>query len=192
MPTSRSAATAPSCCGRARFAHLLLVVIAAFFVLFFAWASWATLDEVTRGEGRVIPSSQVQVVQNLEGGIVSAILVREGEIVERGQVLLRIDNVRAASDLRENRKRYLALLGALARLRAEVDETGIAFRAAGPGRRRRGRAQRARRCSTRASRRWHRSSRSCAARPMQREQELAELQSRLAQLEARTSWRSRS
>jgi adhesin transport system membrane fusion protein len=108
-------------------AHLLLVVIATFFVLFFAWASWATLDEVTRGEGRVIPSSQVQVVQNLEGGIVSAILVREGEIVERGQVLLRIDNVRAASDLRENRKRHLALLGALARLRAEVGETGIDF-----------------------------------------------------------------
>jgi membrane fusion protein, adhesin transport system len=109
------------------FAHLLLLATAAFFVLFFAWASWATLDEVTRGEGRVIPSSQVQVVQNLEGGIVSAILVREGEIVERGEVLLRIDNVRAASDLRENRKRYLALLGALARLRAEVADTDLAF-----------------------------------------------------------------
>jgi membrane fusion protein, adhesin transport system len=108
-------------------AHLLLVAIAAFFVLFFAWASWATLDEVTRGDGRVIPSSQVQVVQNLEGGIVSAIPVREGEVVERGQVLLRIDNVRAASDLRENSKRYLALLGALARLRAEVDDTGVDF-----------------------------------------------------------------
>lgn len=109
------------------FAHALLVAIVAFFTLFFAWASWATLDEVTRGEGRVIPSGRVQVVQNLEGGIVSEILVREGEIVEAGQVLLQIDNVRAASDLRENRKRYLALLGALARLHAEVDETAIAF-----------------------------------------------------------------
>lgn len=113
--------------GPRAFAHLLLVVIAAFFVFFFTWASWATLEEVTRGAGRVIPSSQVQVVQNLEGGIVAEIRVREGEIVERGQVLLRIDNVRAASDLREGRKRYLALLGALARLRAEVEETGIAF-----------------------------------------------------------------
>ena len=56
------------------FAHLLLLAIVAFFALFFAWASWATLDEVTRGQGRVIPSSQVQMVQNLEGGIVSAIL----------------------------------------------------------------------------------------------------------------------
>jgi membrane fusion protein, adhesin transport system len=109
------------------FAHLLLVAIAAFLALFFAWASWATLDEVTRGQGRVIPSTQVQVVQNQEGGIVSQLLVREGQIVEAGQVLLRIDNVRAASDLRENRKRYLALLGALARLRAEVDNSGIEF-----------------------------------------------------------------
>jgi adhesin transport system membrane fusion protein len=109
------------------FAHLLLVAITVFFVLFFAWASWATLDEVTRGEGRVIPSSQVQVVQNLEGGIVSEILLREGEIVDQGQALLRIDNIRAASDLRENRTRYLALLGALARLRAEVDETDVVF-----------------------------------------------------------------
>ncbi len=109
------------------FTHLLLLIIVAFFVLFFTWASWAKLDEVTRGEGKVIPSSQVQVVQNLEGGIVAAIDVHEGNVVDQGQVLLRIDNVRAASDLRENHKRYLALVGALARLRAEVDQTPIAF-----------------------------------------------------------------
>jgi adhesin transport system membrane fusion protein len=109
------------------FTHLLLLIVIAFFALFFAWASWATLDEVTRGEGKVIPSSQVQKVQNLEGGIVAAIDVREGDVVGPGQVLLRIDNVRAASDLRENRKRHVALLGALARLRAEVDRTPIDF-----------------------------------------------------------------
>ena len=104
------------------FAHLLLFAIVAFFAVFFAWASWAELEEVTRGEGKVIPSSQVQVVQNLEGGIVAELLVREGAIVERGQVLVRIDNVGAASELRESRQRYLALLGALGRLRAEVDD----------------------------------------------------------------------
>jgi adhesin transport system membrane fusion protein len=109
------------------FTHLLLLMIVAFFVLFFAWASWATLDEVTRGDGKVIPSSQVQKVQNLEGGILAAIEVHEGEVVNPGQVLLRIDNLRAASDLRENRKRHLALLGAIGRLRAEVDQTPIAF-----------------------------------------------------------------
>jgi len=109
------------------FTHLLLVIIVAFFGVFLAWASWAELDEVTRGDGKVIPSSQVQVVQNLEGGIVAAIPVREGAVVEEGHVLLRIDNVRAASDLRESRQRYLALLGALGRLRAEVDGTPIAL-----------------------------------------------------------------
>jgi adhesin transport system membrane fusion protein len=108
-----------------RSAHLLLLVIAAFFVAAFAWASSASLDEVTRADGRVIPSSHIQVVQNLEGGIVADILVREGEIVDRGQVLLRIHDVRAASELRESRTRYLALRGAQARLRAEVEGSGI-------------------------------------------------------------------
>jgi adhesin transport system membrane fusion protein len=109
------------------FGHMLLFVIVAFFIVAFAWASRASLEEVTRGDGRVIPSSHVQVVQNLEGGIVADILVHEGEIVERGQVLLRIDNILAASDLRENRERYLALLGALARLGAEVEDGEVAF-----------------------------------------------------------------
>jgi adhesin transport system membrane fusion protein len=109
------------------FAHALLVAIVAFFVAFFAWAGWARLDEVTRGDGKVIPSSQVQVVQNLEGGIVADLLVREGDIVEHDQVLVRIDDVRAASDLRETRTRHLALLGALGRLRAEVEGTEVAF-----------------------------------------------------------------
>lgn len=111
--------------GARRASHVLLLVIVAFFVLAFAWASQASLDEVTRGQGRVIPSSHVQVVQNLEGGIVADIRVREGEIVEKGQVLLRIDDISASSDLRESRQRWLALRGALARLRAEVDETDM-------------------------------------------------------------------
>ena len=110
-----------------RFAHLLLVTVVTFCLLFFAWASWATLDEVTRGEGRVIPSSQVQVVQNLEGGIVAELLVREGQIVEPNDVLLRINNIKAASDLKGARERYFALLGSIARLKAEIGETGIDF-----------------------------------------------------------------
>jgi adhesin transport system membrane fusion protein len=113
--------------GPRRFTHLLLFVVAAFFASFVAWASWARLEEVTRGDGRVIPSSYVQVVQNLEGGIVAAILVREGEVVDQGQILVRIDDVRAQSDLRETRQRHLALVGAIARLRAEIDGLGLAF-----------------------------------------------------------------
>ncbi|MEK0081880.1 HlyD family type I secretion periplasmic adaptor subunit [Benzoatithermus flavus] len=102
-------------------AHVLLFTVLLFFVVFLLWARWARLDEVTRGEAKVIPSRQVQVVQNLEGGIVAAMLVREGEIVDEGQVLARIDNIRAASDYREKRARFLALLAASARLRAEID-----------------------------------------------------------------------
>jgi membrane fusion protein, adhesin transport system len=107
--------------------HVLLAAVLLFLAVFLAWAAWARLDEVTRGDARVIPSRQVQVVQNLEGGIVAAILAREGEVVDEGQVVLRIDNVRAASDFREKRARYLALLAATARLRAEIDEAAPAF-----------------------------------------------------------------
>ncbi len=110
-----------------RLTHIFLFVIIAFFVAFFGWASWATLEEVTRGEGRVIPSRQTQIVQNLEGGIVAEIMVREGEIVAPGQPLMRIDNIRAASDFRERRARYFALEAALARLEAEVQGNEPAF-----------------------------------------------------------------
>jgi adhesin transport system membrane fusion protein len=108
-------------------AHALLIVVVLFFVVAFAWASHASLEEVTRGDARVIPSSQVQVVQNLEGGIVAEIAVREGAIVEAGEVLLRIENILAASDLRENRIRHLALLGTIARLEAEIEVRDLVF-----------------------------------------------------------------
>ena len=114
--------------GASRFAHVLLFVIAAFLVTFVLWARNARLDEVTRGEGRVIPSSRIQVVQNLEGGILAKIHVNEGAVVEIGQVLLRIDNVAAASSLRESRLKYLALTAAVARLEAEAaGRDGIEF-----------------------------------------------------------------
>ncbi len=99
--------------------HILLSAIMIFFVIFISWAYVAGLDEVTRGEAKIIPSSQIQKVQNLEGGIVAAINVREGDIVEKDQVLLRIENVNAAAKLRESRGKYLSLLATIARLEAE-------------------------------------------------------------------------
>ena len=108
-------------------AYFLLFIIALFFVVFLGWARVATLEEVTRGDGKVIPSSQIQVVQNLEGGIVAGISVREGEIVDKGQILIRIDQTQAAAGYRESRAKYLSLLAAVARLKAEVDGTEIAF-----------------------------------------------------------------
>lgn len=100
--------------------HTLLIAVGVFFVSFVVWAGQAPLDEVTRGDGRVIPSRQIQIVQNLEGGIVSQILVRDGETVEQDEVLMKIDNIRVSSDYREKRARYLAVLAAEQRLEAET------------------------------------------------------------------------
>ncbi|HIP53580.1 MAG TPA: HlyD family type I secretion periplasmic adaptor subunit [Chromatiales bacterium] len=102
-------------------ARLILWFTLLFVLVFLFWASRAKIDEVTKGQGKVIPSSQVQVVQNLEGGILAELLVAEGETVEQGQVLLRIDDTRFASSLRESRLRYLALLAKATRLKAETE-----------------------------------------------------------------------
>ena len=109
------------------FSHVLLATIVLVFVVLGSWAAWARLDEVTRGTGKVIPSRQTQVVQNLEGGIVAELMVREGAVVEEGQVLMRIDNIRAASDYREQKARYLSLVASIARLEAEITETAVDF-----------------------------------------------------------------
>jgi len=103
--------------GRSR---VILWTVAAFLLSAIAWASWAELDQVTRGQGKVIPSRQVQVIQNLEGGIVSELKVGEGDIVDEGQVLLRIDDTRFASTYKESRLHYLALRAKAARLAAEA------------------------------------------------------------------------
>lgn len=102
------------------FGHLLLAAVVVFVVAFIAWASMATLDEVTRGEGRVIPSSKIQVIQNLEGGIVAEVLVNEGAVVDKGQVLLRIENTAAEANLGELQQRRRSSLAAVARLQAEA------------------------------------------------------------------------
>src|SRR5690554_4485499 len=105
-----------------RGASLLLWAGALFIVLALVWTNWAELDEIARGDGEIIPSHQLQIVQNLEGGIVSEILVREGQLVERGEVLLRIEDKRFASSFRENQVRELELSARAARLRAEANE----------------------------------------------------------------------
>ncbi len=113
--------------GPRKAATLLLVAMAAFVVVAIVWAGRASVDEVAVGAGRVIPTSQVQVVQNLEGGILSALMIVEGDVVEAGQVLLRIDDTTFASSFRENRARYFGFLASVARLEAEVDGKPVAF-----------------------------------------------------------------
>lgn len=101
-------------------ARVLLWACFLFFVSAIVWAAWAELDEVTVGQGKVIPSRQLQVIQNLEGGIVKEIFVKEGDIVEKGQPLLRIDDTRFKSDFREREQELVTLKGDIARLRAEI------------------------------------------------------------------------
>lgn len=99
-------------------AKVLLRSISIVFGLFVIWAAIAQLDEVTRGEGKVIPSRQVQVLQSIDGGLVSEILVREGEVVQANQLLVKIDETRFVSSVKENKIQYLGLLAKASRLRA--------------------------------------------------------------------------
>jgi adhesin transport system membrane fusion protein len=102
-----------------RTGHSLLILTAVFFVCAIWWANQTELDEVTRGEGKVIPSSKIQVIQNLEGGILSEVLVSEGALVEKGDVLLKIDDTRFSSTFDETKLKYWELLARASRLGAE-------------------------------------------------------------------------
>jgi membrane fusion protein, adhesin transport system len=110
------------------YSHLLLYTIAALLVIFLLWANFAQLEEVARGDGQVVPSSEVQVIQSLEGGIIDAFPVKEGDRVEVGQVILRLRDVQAKSDLSATRQKYLGIMATLARLQAETEgKDEIAF-----------------------------------------------------------------
>ncbi len=108
-----------------RAGHSLLLLSLAFFIVAGWWAYETTLDEVTRGEGKVVPSSKIQIIQNLEGGILSEVLVAEGEMVEKGQILLKIDDTRFASSFRETELKHYELLARNARLKAESQGTPL-------------------------------------------------------------------
>jgi adhesin transport system membrane fusion protein len=100
--------------------NILLWVVAAFFVAFIAWASLTKLDRTVRGGGRVIASSHLQVISNLEGGVVEAILVRTGQDVKAGQELIRLDRTQTGSELGSGQASVNALSAKVARLQAEV------------------------------------------------------------------------
>ncbi len=85
------------------------------------WAKLAVLEEVTMGEGKAIPSSKIQVIQNLEGGIVAEIFVREGQLVKKGDVLLRLDDTRFLSNRGESDADRMALTARVQRLQAEAE-----------------------------------------------------------------------
>lgn len=101
-------------------ARIMLWVMLLFFVCAVVWAAWAEIDKVTVGQGKVVPSSQIQVIQNLEGGLVKEILVREGDSVTQGQQLLLIDDTRFRSDFREREQQVLNLTASVLQLSASL------------------------------------------------------------------------
>lgn len=100
--------------------NLLLWVIVGFFALFVLWASLVKLDRTIHAAGRVIPSNRLQIISNLEGGIVSAILVRAGDIVRKGQPLVRLDETATGAELGSSEVTVAALTAKIARLQAEI------------------------------------------------------------------------
>ena len=100
--------------------NLLLWLILGFLVIFVAWASLVQLDRTIHATGRVVPSSRLQVVSNLEGGIVSAIVARAGDVVRRGQILVQLDETQSGAELGSSAITVDALTAKIARLEAEI------------------------------------------------------------------------
>ncbi len=105
-----------------RYIVLVILVMTLAIASAITWMSVSEIDIVVRGSGKVVPSKQLQVIQSLEGGVVAEILVREGELVEPLQPLIKISDIAFASSYEENRILYLELRARIARLRAEADD----------------------------------------------------------------------
>ncbi len=161
--------------------RIIIWLSGLFLIVFLVWGAFAEIDEVTRGSGKVIPSQQIQVVQNLEGGILSQLHVRVGDIVDKGQLLLEIDRTRFAAPYMESRAGYLALTAQIARLEAETHDKAFAIPEEV--------AQERPELGRREQQLYDTRARQLAAKVQileeqhrQRQQELTELQSRLAEL----------
>lgn len=107
-------------------AMMLLRITLVAVLVFIGWAALTQVEEITRGDGRVVPSLQLQVLQSLDGGIVSSIMVHEGDVVQADQPLIQIDSTRFESSVKESRAQYISLVAKAERLKALSE--GRAFR----------------------------------------------------------------
>ena len=108
-------------------ARSILKMFSITILLLLAWSAVAPLDEVTRGAGKVIPSSRLQVIESLDGGVVEEIMVHEGDVVKAGDLLMRIDPTRYTSSLQEKQFEVLSLIARATRLRALAEDTTFAL-----------------------------------------------------------------
>lgn len=112
---------------RARGSILVIALSAVAVLGFFAWAAWAELDQITRARGQVIPTGRVQSVQAATDGTVKAILVKEGDRVAKGQLLVSLNTVSTGAAVTEGRARVASLKAAMARIEAELFNRPLAF-----------------------------------------------------------------
>lgn len=105
--------------------NLMLLSVTALVGIMIGWAAISNIDEMTHGEGQVVPSSEIQIVQSLEGGVLQEIMVREGEVVTKGQPLMKISDVAFASEERGGEVRRESLIAKKARLEAEANGTAF-------------------------------------------------------------------
>lgn len=111
-----------------------ILFLLLFLAVFITWAYNSPVEEVTRGQGSVIPSSREQVIQSLDPGILSEMLVKEGDLVEKGQIILKLDDTRSAAGLRESQAKVENLEAVLARLKAQAYGDKLSFPSATPKR----------------------------------------------------------
>ncbi len=107
--------------------RLVVYPMIAFVVVFFIWAAFTEIDEVVKGEGKVIPSGQTKVLQHFEGGIISDILVREGDNVKQGDVLYNLRNEYFMADLKSQELEMMALRARAMRLEALIDKKTLIY-----------------------------------------------------------------
>lgn len=115
QPSGRALDAAPDSSDRR-----LLLLLALLVLTLLAWAVWSPVDQIVRAEGRIVAAARAQIVQHLEGGIVSQILVREGQSVKAGDVLMRLSDVQASTSVKQGRSRLHLLKAQQARLTAEA------------------------------------------------------------------------
>jgi membrane fusion protein, adhesin transport system len=111
----------------ARWAKITTLALTGLVATFCGWAAMAKIEEVTRGEGKIIPASRIQIVQNLEGGIVRHIGTREGAVVNAGDIIINIDTTGAGSSFEERREKLIGLRAIVARLSAQAEGLALAM-----------------------------------------------------------------
>src|SRR3954453_16064632 len=112
---------------RIRQSTMIMAIVAVALIGFLAWSFWAEIDQITRARGAVIPSGRTQVVQSEDGGTIAEMLVREGQHVGRGQLLIRLDAVKLRSAVDESEAQVASQRSKMARIEAELFNRPLVF-----------------------------------------------------------------